>query len=212
MEATVVLSDLRGSRKKADRPELGGMIAEGLERLSARFSRHLVAPFEPQRGIDEFGAILSTDAPAGEILLELFKHLHPHEARFALVRGQLDVVPPPGKRSIHRFDGPAFHAATAALEDIDQQGRLVTVCREDRPVDATRTTLVNLVYFQLLDWTPHQMEIYEAYEELGMQAEVAERFDITQPTVSRTLQAIRARFMQQATKTMCRNVDLALEA
>lgn len=198
MIAIVLLADLKESRKKEGRDAVGQRIREGLGTVSRRFEDHLVTAFDVQRGIDEFGGVIETDAPSGEVLLELWKTLHPHEVRFSLARGSLDVVPQTSNPSVHEFDGPALHAAAEALDAMDREGKLVSLTLEDRETDPVLEDLANLLYFQVLDWTSHQLEVYEAYRREGSQAEVADHFGISQPTVSEILGNVRSRFVAGA--------------
>lgn len=198
MRAIVLLADLKESRKKEGRNAVGQQVRESLRDVSERFDEHLVTAFELQRGIDEFGGVLEETAPCGQILVDLWKALHPHAVRFSLAEGSLDVVPDTADPSIHAFDGPALHLASESLDDMDSEGKLVTINAADRELDPTVDDLANLLYFRLLDWTPRQLEVYEAYSDMGSQARVAAHFGITQPTVSETLQSVRTTFMRKA--------------
>lgn len=198
MRAIVILGDLKASRRKESRETVGRKIRASLEGISERFEEYLVTDFDIQRGIDEFGGVLKAGAASGEILVELWKALHPHAVRFSLVEGPLDVVPQARSPSIHEFDGPALHVASEALDTMDREGKLVNMERDGRQVDPSLIDVANLLYFQLLDWTPHQLEVYEAYGRMESQAEVADHFAISQPTVSEILQKVRSRFMRRA--------------
>lgn len=197
MRAIVLLADLKESRKKEGRDAVGQQVRGSLREISERFDEHLVTALEPQRGIDEFGGILEETAPCGPILLELWKALHPHAVRFSLAGGRLDVVPETAAPSIHAFDGPAFHVASEALDAMDNEGKLVALNAQNREPDRVVEDLANLVYFRLLDWTPRQLEVYEAYTEMGSQSRVAEHFGVSQPTVSGILQNVRTTFMRK---------------
>jgi len=195
VDALVLLADLKRSRSKPDRDQVGENVRSTLREANEQHGDDQVARFATLRGIDEFGGILSPSAPVGSILWRLWTGIHPHPARFALVRGTLDIVPPEDERSLQRFDGPAIHDASEALETMDREGALVRVLHNGRRIDGPVERLVNLLYFHLLEWTPHRLEVYQAYQELGSQEEVADRFDVTQPTVSESLKAVRARYV-----------------
>lgn len=207
MKAIVMLADLKASRKKEDRDAVGRRIRESLRKVSEQFEDDLVTEFDIQRGIDEFGGIVKETAPSGELLLELWKELHPHAVRISLAEGTLDVVPDADSPSIHEFDGPAFHVASEALDSMDKEGKLVSMRLEGQPPDSDLEDVANLIYFHILDWTPRQLEIYEAYTEMNSQSEVAERFGISQPTVSETLQNVRTKFMQKASDRMAGRIN-----
>lgn len=201
MRAIVLLADLKASRKKEGRDALGRQIRESIQEINEQSQDYLVTPFGIQRGIDEFGGIIQPAAPTGHILVDFWKALHPHEVRFSLSKGELDVVPEENP-SVHEFDGPAFHSASEALSKMDKAGKLVSLEIESQEPAPQLEDTANLLYFQILDWTPHQLEVYEAYAEKESQAEVAELFGISQPTVSETLQKVRTKFMRTALDRM----------
>ncbi len=196
MEGIVVLGDIKGSRALPNRQLVSLKFRNALREINAAAKGHLVADFRMQKGVDEFAGILRADANPSRILLHLCQALHPAAARFAVVRGQLDVVPGKAKTNVSDYDGPAFHVAARLLTEADSQDRLISYrVARDPDRDDILMIIANLVYFHWLNWTPRQLELFRAYRLMGLQEKVAQEFGITQPTVSLALSPLRPTFM-----------------
>lgn len=187
MEAIVLLADVRGSRKTRDRRALARKLRVGLRRLNAAHSAAMLAPFEIQKGVDEFAALLRPGHDVGSTLVDLWSELHPARVRHAVVRGALDVVPRGAPKSVRLFDGPAFHQAAQLLDSGVREGLVALRLTGHVERDAVLEALANALYLHVQAWTPRQLEIVRAYRALGSQEAVARRMRITQPTVSAAL-------------------------
>lgn len=199
MLATVLLADLKGSRKIEDRPLAARKLRELLAQINREHAEVFVAPLQIEKGIDEFAAILQPKQDPTRVLLELWDGVHPWAIRIALIRGQLDVIPRAGARDVRRFDGPAFHVANRAMAEMDPKERLVAISvTGNDETDAQVTLLANLLYYRWLEWTPRQLEMFQGYRRWGLQERVARALKITQPTVSQALSRVHAVFMKKA--------------
>lgn len=193
-ECIVVLADVKGSRRRADRARLARRLPEALRELNRVHRGHIRGRFEVQKGIDEFGGVLQVDAPLGKLVSRLWFALHPVPVRLAIVQGVLDVTPVPKRTlpNVRAFDGPAFHVAAQGLDELRAKDRFVFL----RPGDAVTElweAFGDALYLHLLGWTPRQVTIVNAYRSTGSQAKVGRKLGISQPAVSDALHRAHAR-------------------
>lgn len=212
MRAVVLLADVRESRKLKHRQDLSEGLRSDLEGLNQEHQSSLIAPLEFQKGVDELGGLLEPGGNLGRLLIDLWMVFHPVEARFAVVLGQLDVVPSEKRPSVRHFDGPAMHRASELIEVMKKDDVPLTLeAREGEGLDRRLSLLGSLAYLQVLRWTTRQMELYNAYRETGSQSEVADRFDIAQPSVSEALNKIRFSFMEETLSFLAEEISLLFE-
>lgn len=183
--AYVVLGDVVASRDIEDREAFGRALDGTCRRLNERFDGTVEAGFTPLKGIDELAGVLSSPAPAYDVVDELRARLHPHEMRVAIAAGEIDVGRATGDTA--RMDGPAFHRADDLLGEMEGTAFRFALDLDDPPVDALVGDLVNLLVFRKRLWTDRQREVVGRYEDLGDQRAVAAELDVTQPAVSRAL-------------------------
>lgn len=198
MSSVALLTDMKDSRRVQDRQAFASKIRKDLASINDRHQDDLVAPFEFQKSFDEIGAILEPDGQIADILVDLWYALHPAEVRFALAFGELDVVPE-GTKSVRHFDGPALHEAGELLDAMAREGfRVRFRLPGENMQDERLSALASLLYANLLGWTEHQLEVFRAYDRMGNQVDVADLFDVTQPTISEMLGKMRAKLFEEA--------------
>lgn len=198
MEAVALLSDVKGSRTLQSRQPFFEDLRKDLAALNQTYDGSIIAPLEFQKGLDELGAILRPGGDIGSLLVDLWLAFHPIEARFALVQGPLDIAPSTEEASVHLYDGPALHAASEAIASMKQADQPIHLGSEEGDQDEHASLFASLLYLNILDWTPRQLEVFEAHREGQQQTEIADLFGITQPTVSELLSKTRARFTSVA--------------
>lgn len=198
MEAVALLSDVKGSRTLQSRQPFFEDLRKDLVALNQTYDGSIIAPLEFQKGLDELGAILRPGGDIGSLLVDLWLAFHPIEARFALVQGPLDIAPSTEEASVHLYDGPALHAASEAIASMKQADQPIHLGSEEGDQDEHASLFASLLYLNILDWTPRQLEVFEAHREGQQQTEIADLFGITQPTVSELLSKTRARFTSVA--------------
>lgn len=181
----VVLGDVVSSRDATDRAALGERLADGCDRVTDRFET--VAPFEPLKGVDEFGGVLPTPASAYDVTLALRAALRPERVRVAVVGGEVDVGLETGR--VARMDGPAFHRADELLAGMDAAGRTFAFESAGGSLDTLVTDEVNLLLARRRSLTDRQREVIRAYRDHGTQRAAAEALDVTQQAVSKALRA-----------------------
>lgn len=205
----VLLSDVRASRELENRAAFARRLDEVLAAINER--EGVTGAFEHQAGLDEFAGVLRPGR-AGAVLARLWTALHPIAVRFALVQGVLDVIPEPSEEGevpgASGFDGPAFHAASTELEALRSGTDLVRIrIGEGERTDRLLTSLANLSYGDMLDWTDRQMEVASTYRRAGSQRAAAEELGVEQSTVSRSLTAASYYRIEEARATCIEALD-----
>ncbi len=194
MLATVVLCDMKDSRKIADRRGFAESVRGCLQQLNQQRDT-LIASFKVQAGIDEFAGIVKTPG-TGHMMRKLWFDLYPHAARCSVVTGALDiqgVADASGQApAVYDFDGPAFHQAADQLASMQQTEQLF--CYHHAGLDVCQANLISglgdLLYAQMLGWTQRQHEIVSDYLQRGSQSATAKHLGISQSAISHSLSAI----------------------
>lgn len=186
MDRYVVLGDVVDSREVGDRVALRRRLDAACERMSTAHADAVVAPFTPLKGVDELAGVLSTPAPAYDVVDGFREALHPHELRLVVAAGAIDVGVDSGDPA--RMDGRAFHRADDLLDGIDGSAFRFAMDLGDERLDDAVADEVNLLLFRKREWTDRQREAVRRYRELGSQAAVAEELEVSQPAVSRMLE------------------------
>ncbi len=216
MWATVVLCDIRDSRKIKDRERFSKRLHASLHDLNAQQDA-LIARFAVQAGIDEFAGIVET-AACGEIITRLWFALYPHAVRCSVVTGIVDVQGVSDQTAhlpvVYDFDGTAFHQAADLLASMQQTEQLF--CYHHAGLDVWQSELISglgeLLYAQMLDWTQRQHQVISRYRVGGIQTEVAESLGISQSVISRSLAAIDYKRFMRALKQWQRSFHKLPEA
>ncbi|XGA81308.1 SatD family protein [Halomonas sp. CH40] len=194
MLATVVLCDIRDSRKISDRQAFAAQVSHCLDALNEQ-PDDLIAKFAVQAGIDEFAGIVTTPA-SGRIMQKLWFGLYPQAVRCSVVVGDLDVQAiandsdqPP---AVYHFDGPAFHQAADQLVVMQQSEQLFRYHHAN--LETWQSELISALgdqlYAQMLGWTHRQHEIVREYMQRDSQSATARHLGIDQSAISHSLSAM----------------------
>lgn len=185
---TVILADMRRSRRAGSRADLANRVRGALATVSGEFGEHVQAPLQLTRGLDEASGVLRDAAVSYELCRRVNDLLHPVVFRFAIVRGAIDVNA--DSRDASLMDGPAFHDAAELLARL-KKGDETYAFRIGLPDDlaALLDSTANLAALLIARRTPRQQEIALLNEAAASQKAVAERLGISAQTVSETLQA-----------------------
>lgn len=180
----VVIGDLVASKKMMNRDQVQKDLLWVVERVNRRFKPNMVAPFEITRG-DEIAAVFFKASPVNRAI-NIFFDTYPSEIRFGVAFGilstSLDLL-----KTSSEIDGPGFYEADEALEEVRRAKRWVSFRLGDSFFDRTLTTLKNLIMTLQHSWTPRQREICRLYKEMGNQTKVAEKLNISQQAVAKSL-------------------------
>lgn len=183
----VVLGDVVGSRDVRDREQLGRGLRTALAGANDEYGDHVDARFTPLKGVDEFGGTLSGPDAAYDVVRAVQEGLHPTVARYAVVRGEVDVNP--DAADVRRMDGPAFHRADELLDGLASEGANFVLETGESAVDDLATAAGDLALAIREGWTERQAEVARAYRVHGTQVSVAEGFGVSKQAVSKTLKA-----------------------
>ena len=203
-ELTIVVGDLVGSRRIADRRRVGRRVERTLESIAVEFADQFVAPPLLTVGIDEFSAVMIHPAMSYRCMREINREMHPYAFRLAAVTGAIDIQEDSGNAA--RMDGPGFHRAAEELKLASRQNQTIRFAlgREGEPegawgrLSACLTQLANLAYTLESGRTATMREICHLYAKLGKQALVAKRKEISQPAVSDILSQAHYRQVRDA--------------
>lgn len=198
----VVLGDIVGSRDVPERTRLRGKLNTALAGANDECEDHVGAWFTPLKGVDEFGGTLTDRDAVYDIVRGIQEGLHPYVARYAVVRGEVDVNP--DSTDVSTMDGPAFHRADELLTALTSEGGRFIVETGTPAGDDLATAAGDLALAVREDWTERQAEIVRAYRHHGTQVGVAERFDVSKQAVSKTLKAARYDRVQRAEERLTR--------
>lgn len=191
----VLLSDVVGSRRIADRKKFEKTLAATLEQVSREFAPVFETPVQVWKGLDETAALIKQPWRLYEVMNAIDEGLAPHTMRFVLVQGEVDVLPAAG--DVSKADGDAFHTAAEEMLALKSSG-LKFACRTQHPaVDAAWQVQVNALWLIKSGWTERQRSVYRLYCETGLQEAVAKQLNVAQQTVSKTLKSISAVQVQQ---------------
>lgn len=188
----VILVDVVDSRQIRNREAFESQLKGALEYVNEAEKESISTPFTQMKGIDEFGGVLTEISPIADVISKILDRIHPSSARFAVASGEIDVE---GEHeTVAEMDGPAFHRASALLDEIEESG-LYVAADTDREADSLVATALNLLLLEREHLTERQMEVILAYERYGTQAEAGEELGLQQQGVSNALH--RANYMQR---------------
>ncbi|MGV3658364.1 MAG: SatD family protein [Chitinophagaceae bacterium] len=191
----VLLADVVGSRRIEDRAAFDKKLQAALQQANQTFGNAFALPLQAWKGLDEVAAVLSSPTELYTVISVIQEAVAPQKFRFVLVRGNIDVVP--ASKDVREADGAAFHEAAEAMQHLKREGLLFSCQTGNALWDLAYSTQLNLLLLLKDDWTERQRSIYTAYTKMGRQEEVAAALQVTQQTVSKTLQAIKANPVQK---------------
>lgn len=216
----VLVADLVGSRRVADRAGLARRLEQSLRELPGRTGADAwIAPLTSVRGIDELSAVLRRPGPAVAAKLLLDVALWPHRFRFALARGDLDVGLDSGRAEA--MDGPAFHRAADALERVRAERRTLALAVDSWPEEVARAVEAAVALHDAVvdTWTQKRARVVDAALRLrerrgegrGLQSALALELGVKQPTISQHLAKAHWREIEALLDSLPRGLDRLAE-
>lgn len=189
----VIVGDIIGSKEigpeKRERVSL--VVRQTFDRLNAEYADSMMAGLDTVRG-DGFECVLLAQAMAPRIIMEIIKAFYAAEktkVRVSVVLGELVT----SGTNVNQADGPAFHAANAALERLKEQrsDNWLQVSMETGSIgqpllDGTLALLTALT----TDWTEKQRECVWAMEALdGQKSLVSAQLGRSPTVINKQLRA-----------------------
>lgn len=197
--AYVLLLDLVGSSRLADRQAATDAVQAAQQTVNARYGSAWLAPLETTRG-DETAAVLKRVDVAWDVIVGMADAIHPMSLRAVLKFGELVAGLETGHATI--IDGPAFHRADELMESLKGSPQLLLIETELPTLDRTLNALGNLLLTQLTDLTKLQRDILRLYQAERLQKAVGKTLGRSQQQISTTLQAIRWQVIDNAETEM----------
>lgn len=188
----VVLADIVNSRKIQDRETFESRLKNALNHVNSAESESISTPLTQMKGIDEFGCVLTSISPIPDVMSDILNRIHPSRARFAIARGEIDVGTE--RETVAQMDGPAFHRASALLDEIERNELYVDI-DTNQETDSLVSNALNLLLLEREHLTDRQVEVILAYERCGTQSEAGEELGLGQQAVSNALR--RANYMRR---------------
>lgn len=199
---TVVTADVIGSRK-------GAPIDRALkERLRSLTDAALLTPFDVSRG-DEVQALCSGLLESPQLVRRLRHACRPHRLRIALGLGAVDEGL--GSASSWAMNGPAFHLARAAMDQMREERQPATrVLSGHALYDEIANTLFAMVDAFVARWTAAQWEAIHTYEALGTYKAAAAALGVAPQNVAKRCRAAHWPVVRKAEETLRRLSSLLI--
>ena len=197
---TIIAGDLVGSRdiSDRDRQRLSDEIPLVLDYLSGEYHQEIYASLILTGGIDELSGVLKRPNMSYRICRLLNEQVHPHQFRFAIVKGILDIAI--DSRDPRRMDGPAFHTASDMIQRAKKENLYYCFDMGFQPAefDMLLNELTNLLHILRGSWSNHQRRVVQFYEKFGNQRAVAKELGITQQAISDALRQAHWKELKRA--------------
>ncbi len=191
-----IIGDIVKSRNIEDRSNVQYRLEGILKDINMKYKDSIVANFTITIG-DEFQGLLDEPKDLLDIIDYIKINLYPVKVRFGIGLGEMST-------EIKLFaigsDGPAYHVAREAIEDIkksdikyeqpDRDTIVYATIKENyefNPLDIVNS-LLSACYFIESKWSEKQRDIIkQVTKEDKSHRELAEQYGVTQPSISRRL-------------------------
>ncbi len=182
-----VIADMVGSRTivRSKRRALQKQFATLIANLNQEYREAIVSKFVITLG-DEFQGLLNSTNMIPDLIWRLERELPEREFRMGIGLGTLDT---PLQEYAINIDGPALHAARAAIDHAKKAKALGGVFRGFRDLDDILDGIARLLWFQRSQWTYSQRKIANLLRNGMSQAEVADELGIKKQVVSKQVRA-----------------------
>ncbi len=190
-----MLGDLFSSRQIKNSEELQKKLENSFEKVNNIYAKDIYAKFKVLKGVDEIGGVLSNIQHAYNIIDIISDEISPNLMRFVLVLDDIDD--PVEARNITKMSGVAFHKASDMMGKLKKSDLTVDIALCNRSLDKILTDIINLIRSVKKDWSVTKHQIFKEYKETGNQYKVAEKLGITQQAVSKNLDHMNWREMDE---------------
>lgn len=189
-----IIGDIKDSKKIGNRKKVQIKLKDVLNNINEKYESAIAAKFMITLG-DEFQGLLYEGKWIVDIIEEIRKEMHPIQIRFGIGVGQIttDI----NSEMAIGADGPGYYKAREAVEALKQseqknktQSSDIRIEIEDDKHSVSRmlNTIFSLMSVIQNNWSDRQREIiWEFDKHKGSQSECAERLNISQSSVQRSL-------------------------
>lgn len=191
-----IIGDIKKSKLIQDRNRTQEKLGKVLDEINHKYEDDIAAQFMITLG-DEFQGLLAKGENTMEILTEIEHRMHPVKIRFGIGIGEIST-------KINRTmaigaDGPGYYKARAAVEyvkSIEKRKQIgagnirIEIAGDYEKATSLLNTIFSLLTVITSNWSDRQREIiYTMLKQKSNQLEIAEQFQIKQPTVHKVLTA-----------------------
>ena len=182
----VVIADIVSSKRIIDRALIQKKLEEILERLNNRKDSNLVSPYTITIG-DEFQAVFNDAETLFYDAILILSSIYPEQIRFCFSVGTI-ATPINPERAIG-MDGPAFHNARKAIEELKATPYLFNVVGiKNSNINLAKQGLL-LISHTLRTWKKSRFQVLAMlYENLPVK-EIAEKIQLSDKAVYKTIDA-----------------------
>lgn len=208
MQTIAVIADLVGSRQLVRRETFQRKLAGVLADVSGEATT-LASPYTITLG-DEFQALYRGAASVLADVATIWAEIHPVQARFALGVGELSTRI--NSKQALGMDGPAFHAARAALQTLKENGGLLRI-GGDRAEDwALVNHALNLLSHQVEGWSRNRLLVLAGLMHGRTVRELESELKISHVAVYKNIRAAALDEVVGLCQEIARALDQALRA
>lgn len=189
LPSIAVIGDIVGSKQlpQAERSHVQRQLEELLNRINKRYAKAIGARFLVTLG-DEFQGVLKQPDIIPDLIWDIETGLPKAEVRIGIGYGTLN---PPLKRIALGMDGPAFHAARAAIEEARKhRTRGGFFLGFGQPEDMLLNSLAALLHRQRATLTDNQLVALGLLRQGYSQSRIADKLGITKQAVNSRAKSI----------------------
>ncbi len=178
-----LIADMVSSRSmpRSQRRVLQQKFARMIDSFNRDYQKKIASKFVITLG-DEFQGLLNSATVIPDLIWRLEQDLPQREFRVGVGLGTLDT---PLQKVAINIDGPALHAARAAIEYAKKEKALGGVFRGFDELDDILDGMASLLQFQRSRWTQPQRNIVNLLRKGMPQTEAADELGITRQVVSK---------------------------
>lgn len=182
----VAVGDLVASRKLVHRSAVQDELKACLKSLNAKKREGVLSPYTITLG-DEFQAVFSGPDRLFHDAFRIMKAIHPVAMRFSFGIGRIDTKINP-KQAIG-MDGPAFHLARAAIEQLKRTKNLMVIATSEWPDVTLANESLDLVSHLVRKWDRNQFEVLLGVYTQRAVKDIAADLDVTDKAIYKAIDA-----------------------
>lgn len=189
-----IIGDMINSKKLDNRREVQTKLKSVLDGINKRYEPDISAKFMITLG-DEFQGLLHKGTNVIDIIEEIQQEMYPVKIRFGIGVGE--IVTDINSEMAIGADGPGYYKAREAIEGIknsEQKNKnqssdiRIEIENDENSISMLLNTIFSLMSVIRNNWSERQRVIIWEYEKSGgSQLECAERLNIAQSSVHRSL-------------------------